>query len=208
MTEFREVNNYPTIRKQLTFDTEDDFYVVHIMQRKKYNSSVKSNSRIIKSYYIRSMEYLNSHKEEIKQLCILFKARAYIYLETKSFKKVCLQAAQKILEYAENQAYSYAYRAYISACTSSFKIGGIKKWIIDIDTLDYNDLLDSLNIFINNTTKTNKCKPVEIVKIDTPNGCHLVTTPFDLRNFSTQFPGLQVKRHSPTILYSPKMTIN
>jgi hypothetical protein len=42
----------------LIFDSEDDFYFLQILQRKKENENLGSNSRAVKNYYIKSVDRL------------------------------------------------------------------------------------------------------------------------------------------------------
>ena len=46
------------IKDLLVFESADDFYFLQILQRKKENPQLGSNSRVIKNYYITSTQYL------------------------------------------------------------------------------------------------------------------------------------------------------
>ena len=37
--------------------------------------------------------------------------------------------------------------------------------------------------------------------IPTKNGHHIITKPFDVRNFSSQYPDIEIHKNNPTILY-------
>ena len=50
---------FEIIEKMLTFVDEGDFYFLQILQRKKDNPEIGSNSRVIKTYYIKSVDELN-----------------------------------------------------------------------------------------------------------------------------------------------------
>lgn len=84
------VDNFELIRTLLKFESKDDFYFIQILQRPKDNPEIGASNRLVKSYYIRSLEYFNSKKNEIKQVCELYKARAYIHLTKRSYKDVAL----------------------------------------------------------------------------------------------------------------------
>ena len=50
------VDNLDKILPLLKFESEDDFYYLQILQRKKENPQLGSNSRVIKNYYIKIVE--------------------------------------------------------------------------------------------------------------------------------------------------------
>lgn len=74
------VDNFDLIKSLLKFESQDDFYYLQIIQRSKDNPDIGANNRLVRSYCIRSLEYFESKKKEIKQTCSRFKARAYIHL--------------------------------------------------------------------------------------------------------------------------------
>lgn len=76
-------DNFDKIIPLLNWRTSDDFYFLQILQRKKdHKEGIKvnganNNSRLIKAYYVKSLESLNFYKPKIIELCKLFNARAY-----------------------------------------------------------------------------------------------------------------------------------
>ena len=60
------IDNINKILPFLKFNTSDDFYYLQILQRKKENPQLGSNSRVIKNYYITSVEHLMLRYPEIK----------------------------------------------------------------------------------------------------------------------------------------------
>ena len=69
------VNNFGIIKPLLKWKTEDDFYFLQILQRKKDHSpfgkvnGCNNNSRLIKSYYIKSLNHLEFIEPEVIELC-------------------------------------------------------------------------------------------------------------------------------------------
>ena len=63
------IDNLQSIIPFMQFDDPNDFYYLQILQRKKENPQLGSNSRVIKNYYINSVDYLEKHYGEIKELC-------------------------------------------------------------------------------------------------------------------------------------------
>jgi len=48
------VNNFKQIKELLEFESEDDFYHLQILKRKKEYPELGSNSATIKTYYLKS----------------------------------------------------------------------------------------------------------------------------------------------------------
>lgn len=92
------VDNFELIRTLLKFKSKDDFYFIQILHRSKDNPEIGDNNRLVKSYYIRSLGHFDSKKNEIKQVCKLYKARAYIHLTKRSYKDVFLVCLQNLVE--------------------------------------------------------------------------------------------------------------
>ncbi len=74
------IDNFDTLIPFLKFESPDDFYYLQVLQRKKENPELGSNSRVIKNYYIKSAEHLLKLRKEIIQLCENFNARASLRL--------------------------------------------------------------------------------------------------------------------------------
>ena len=83
----KAIDNFELIKPLLEFEQEDDeYYVIFILKRRKDNPEMKDNLKIIKEYYISSVDYLESKKEEIIKLCEIFNARAVINLNKRVIK--------------------------------------------------------------------------------------------------------------------------
>ena len=90
------INNLEHIIPFLDFRTDDDFYHLQILKRKKEHPELGSNSRIIKTYYVTSVEMLKDNMGEIKLLCDFHNSRAYFNLNRRSFEKVAKHVHLKI----------------------------------------------------------------------------------------------------------------
>jgi hypothetical protein len=192
------IDNLELIKGLLHFESEDDFYHLQIIKRKKDNPEIGSNSQIIKTYYVTSIEYLEEKFFEIRVLCDINNARACINLNKRSFEKIAFHLLKKISDQIMNKDFRSVRKAYESVC-GEYSSEKNKKFIIDID--GELDELESVTQFINF-----ECKPEGnkiICVIPTKNGCHLITSPFDLKNFKYQFPLIDVHKNNPTILYIP-----
>ena len=75
------VNNFEQIKVQLAFPSEDSFYFLQVIQRKKDNPGIKganNSSRLIRAYYITSIEHLEREKEEIILLTNYYTCEIFI----------------------------------------------------------------------------------------------------------------------------------
>ncbi len=192
------INVFEEIKDLLTFESEDDFYYLQILQRKKENPQLGSNSRVIKNYYIGSVEYLENKMPEIIDLCNSFNARAMLRLNKRSFEKVAFKTIQNVANSIANREYSFIKKSYDRACGNGHNSKD-KTWIIDLDGEFSNGDLDEIKAYIRN------CRPFgnKVLKIlPTKNGVHLITEPFDLMEFREIF-NVDVHKDNPINLYIP-----
>ena len=95
------IDNINLIKPLLTFDKEGDFYQLYVLLRKKDQPEGEKDNhqsvRTIKSYCITSHEYLDKRYDEIKMLCEVFKARAYIHVCKQNHMDVGLNMISEIV---------------------------------------------------------------------------------------------------------------
>jgi hypothetical protein len=192
------IDNINIILPLLKFESKDDFYYLQILQRKKENSEIGSNSRVIKNYYITSIEYLEERYDEIKQLCHFFNARASIRLNKRSYEKVAFKALQNIANTMSNKEYSFIKKSYDRACGLGHN-DVVKKWILDIDIDDWlTSQTEELIDFIYHLEPVgNKF----LTEIPSKSGLHIITTPFNIQEFNKKYTGIEIHKDNPTNLY-------
>lgn len=196
-----KVNNFEQIKKLLTFESDDEFYVIHILKRKKDNPELESNVKMVKTYYVSSHEYLDKKQNDIMEHCIKYNARAYINLNVRSYKKVALQTLVKTAQFIEQGDYKAVRVAFDKSVTQSGTTRN-KSWVIDIDSDDGITSNPDIVTYINN-----HCEPLDgtmkfIDTIHTVSGIHLITKPFNVKTFKDRYPTIEVKKNNPTILYA------
>jgi hypothetical protein len=198
------INNFEQIKGLLEFDSDDDFYHLQVLKRKKENPELGSNSHCIKTYYISSKEYLDLIKQEIVDLCNSNNARAYINLNRRSFERIAFQTLKKVTDQIMNKDYFSVRKAYDSAC-GSYMNEPNKKWILDFDTKDESFLPSLKEQLFKLKPEGNKI----IDKIETKHGYHIITKPFQTQDFNYLFSGWHtiekpaIQSNNPTILYIP-----
>lgn len=198
------VDNYKLIKDFLKFDSEDDFYFVQIIQRRKDNQLLPKSTRVIKSYYVDSVDYFESIYTHLKYLCNLYNARATIRLNRRSYKNVATKVMGIIAESFKNDTYKHIRKSYDSACGSE-KLSKDRYWIIDIDPEHIEFLPKILKRL--EAVKGNS----DYIKIPSKNGYHIVTSPFNIELFYKESPSgyasfpikLDIQKDSYTNLYIP-----
>ena len=177
------------------------FYHLQILKRKKENPDLGSNARVIKTYYISSIDYLENKMDEIVSLCGLHNARAYINLNRRSYKTMAFQTLKKVTNQIMGGDYRACRKAYESVCGTYSAAKEDKSWIIDIDYDDdvVEDLVEMENVISELILETNR-EP-NIWMVPTKNGVHYITQPFNLKQFREEYPDIEVHKNNPTILY-------
>lgn len=168
-----EIDNFDLVSRIVNFNSDDDVYFVEIIKRHKDNMNqyFAHNARDFITYYLfKSLEELNSKKEEIKSICNKTNSRAYIYLNSRSSKA--------INDYAENVLKSRFKRHRNEYFKQGHEIevaaGQAKDWdnrnicVIDVDSNDENVYAKVVK----------KLKNANITPIDTyrsvNNGWHII----------------------------------
>ena len=192
------VDNIKLILPLLTFNCKDDFYYLQILQRKKENPQLGSNSRVIKNYYITSEDYLINRYDEIIELCKVFNARAMIRLNKRSFEKVGYKTMVNLSNTIMNKEFSFLSKSYDRACGLGHNDKN-KKWILDVDNVD--EISPIMMSYIDN-----KCEPVGskcLTIVKSKSGFHLITKPFNVDTFTKHYYNIEIHKDNPTNLYIP-----
>lgn len=194
------INNIERVLPLLTFKDKNDFYFLQILQRKKENPKLGSNSRVIKNYYIRSVEELQEKYSEIMALCEIFNARAMLRLNKRNFKKVAHKTSIKMPILMEAEDYAGVKKAYDKACGKGHDEKDNKKWIIDIDGEFDDPFIVKLQNHINNLQPMGE-KIVAL--IPSKYGIHIICNPFNTSQWKDLHPNIEIHRDNPTNLFIP-----
>jgi hypothetical protein len=194
------IDNLDLIKPLLNFSEPGDFYMLYVFKRKKDQPEGEKDNhqsvRTIKTYCIDSIEYLEKRYDEIKQLCEMFKARAYIHIQKQNHRDVSLNMMVALAQRIQDG--NHIQKGLFDSVVGQLKTHE-KRWIVDIDTHDYQAVYE-LTKFI--TSLKPEGPKVESV-IPTKNGYHLITGKFDVKTFKEQFPDIDVAKKNPTLLYYP-----
>lgn len=193
------IDNLELIKPLLNFEKEGDFYQLFVFLRKKDQTTDKANHqsvRTIKSYCITSIEYLDARYEEIKMLCEVFKARAYIHVAKQNHRDVGMNMITEIV--TRIQSGQINQKNVFDSVVGQIKTQE-KRWIVDLDNVDLyacRPIMDFIDTLRPEGTKTEAIIP-------TKSGYHLITKRFDVMEFKKKYPDVDIQKKNPTLLYYP-----
>lgn len=202
------IDNIEQIKRLLNFTDEGDFYTLYVFKRKKDQPEGERDNhqsvRTIKSYCVSSIGYLDTRYDEIKQLCEMFKARAYIHVQKQNHKDVSLNMMVALAQRIQDG--NHKQQGLFDSVVGQLKTHE-KRWIVDIDTKSLSVRNRIINI-IENIKPIGVDSKIEEI-IPTKNGVHLITKKFDILEFNKKMevgnktmPDIQKK--NPTLLYYPE----
>lgn len=193
------INTLEKIKPFLVFETEDTFYDLQIIQRRKENPDMETNHRTVKHYSIRSIEHLERLLPEIIKICDVLNARACINLNRRSFEFLANQMLKKIPDVFLADSYQTmgsAYESLVGKFTAEPR--ETRRWIVDIDIVSL-VIVNEVSEFIQENNPD-----VQILDVfKTKNGYHLITTPFRVDVFKKAYPEHELHRNNPVNLYIP-----
>jgi hypothetical protein len=203
------IDNLDLILPLLNFSETGDFYMLYVFKRKKDQPEGERDNhqsvRTIKTYCIESIENLEHRYDEIKNLCEMFKARAYIHIQKQNHRDVSLNMMVALAQRIQDG--NHKQQGLFDSVVGQIKTLE-KRWIIDIDTKD--EIAVHRAVHIINSARPFGKKLISC--IPTKNGYHLITQRFDVVEFNKRMseygevPDIQKK--NPTLLYLPNSLNN
>lgn len=203
------INNKEIIVPLLEFPHKDIFYFVQVLQRKKDHKGVtlggsNNNSRLIKAYFITSIDKLEKQWDEMVKLAEIFEARVMINLNPRNFRKAGFHLLQKIANSMSNDDFYNLHKAYTSVC-GEYHSEIDKRWLIDLDK-DQLHLKHDIKLFIyEQHAKLRQDKKAHkyniLANIPSKSGLHIITNPFNLETW--QWKDVEIHKNNPVNLYIP-----
>ena len=194
------IDNLELIRPLLNFSEPGDFYMLYVFKRKKDQPEGERDNhqsvRTIKTYCIESIDHLEARYEEIRQLCEMFKARAYIHVQKQNHADVSLNMMVALAQRIQDG--NHKQQGLFDSVVGQVKTQE-KRWIVDIDTKE-NGIE---NLISNEIYMLRPEGPKVEMVIPTKNGYHLITSKFDAKTFKERFPEMDIQKKNPTLLYYP-----
>jgi hypothetical protein len=182
---------------------DDSYFVVELIRRGKDIPDMPAANYHFRNYYIRKPEDLDKYKQEIIDLCSIFRMRAYASVNIKSFKQVSLDTMAELARRIANNDYKKNY-AVFESCSGQYCHSGDKQWVVDLDNCVLHDEYTEKVKELVNICKPNGDKIV--TEFPTKSGVHIITTPFDRQQFiklceQYYIYNIDIKKNHLTLLY-------
>jgi hypothetical protein len=195
------IDNLNLIKPLLSFDKLGDFYMLYVFKRKKDQPEGERDNhqsvRTIKTYCIESIDHLEKRYDEIKQMCEMFKARAYIHVQKQNHYDVSLNMMVELAQRIQNGQHNQ--KGLFDSVVGQIKTQE-KRWIVDLDTKDDDEVVRMTKVI--NVARPEGDKVISI--IPTKNGYHFITKRFDVMMFKNIYPDVDIQKKNPTLLYYPE----
>jgi hypothetical protein len=202
------IDNLNIIKTLLNFEKEGDFYMLYVFKRKKDQPEGERDNhqsvRTIKTYCVDSVQYLEKRYDEIKQLCEIFNARAYIHVQKQNHSDVSLDMMVSLAERIKNGVKNQ--KGLFDSVVGQIKTNE-KRWVIDIDNVSidgfsHDKYYIEMREFINEL-QVEAGKEQGMTFIKTRSGFHIITQPFNVMKFKERYPDVDIQKKNPTVLYVP-----
>lgn len=202
----KAIDNFSVIRKILRFPTEDSFYFLQVLKRRKDNPDLEKDMIHLADFYIYSLEDYDRLMARVINLCQSENARAYLRLNVRDSKKTAMLTLKKIVDYISSENYKAVKKAY-SSCSGEYHSDPDKTWIVDIDNVSidsFNHSEEQIRIRqLITDLQIEAGKEPMMQFIPTRSGVHIITRPFNLQKFKSEFPDIDVHKDNMTILFCP-----
>lgn len=159
----------------------DKVFEIQLLRRGKDCSDLPAANYSFKNYYIDSLEGYDRVTDEIKKCCEMFRLRAYVSVNVKSKTKLQLQCLKIISDNLCMGELKKPWKTFYKAFGST--VAEENRWIVDVDEewVDYKKFICGI---------INKCQskysPVVIGEIPTRTGLHLITHPFNMKQYKDE----------------------
>ena len=203
------IDNLELIKPLLNFEEKGDFYMLYVLKRKKDQPEGERDNhqsvRTIRTYCIKSIEQLEKRYDEIKMMCEMFKARAYIHVQKQNHRDVSLNMMVALAQRIQDG--NLEQQSLFDSVVGQLKTLE-KRWIVDIDTKDEEAVTKIARLVDILRPEGPKIETV----IPTKNGYHLITKRFDVMTFnkmmSLQGDVPDIQKKNPTLLFLPESLEN
>jgi len=193
-----EIDNFKIIRNLLEFRLNTDRYVLHILRRPKdcksegFENTLGSNEkqRLLRTYYINSVDYFDSKETAVKELCRINNARAYIIPQVRNNKTCMTNLLRITIDNLENPTIKPEHLIRAAYCGKGSTTGidkDRKRWVVDIDSDNMQGFsVSSIRMAIYDSLAKSKRGDAAVYELPTKNGMHFITQPFDVKYASSK----------------------
>lgn len=191
------VDNFELFKTWLDFSDPTKFYYVQIIQRSKDIDKLTKNNRMVKAYYIYSLEQFEKKEEEMRKIAKATQGRIYIHPGRRDSKVVALETLEQVATMIKNHQSEFIHKAYTTACGRHHSKDNL--WVVDIDNKDTRILLEVQQFIDSLPPEELKTKLV----VPTQSGFHLITRPFNTREFKMSYSAIDLHKNNPSLVFMP-----
>lgn len=199
------VDNFKELKQYMDFSDEEKFYYLQILARSKDGND--KATKVVRNYFINNEEYLDSHKQQIKDLCNFFNARAYLRLNRRSYRDVAFEDLKQLSNLLASGQFQAVQKSFSKACGRKNSEKN-KIWIVDIDDPFPEYTMEKTIFTVVSTIKELQSEIQKDYKVlgvvDTVNGKHILSNPFNVKKFNDTFGEISpdIHKDNPTILFA------
>lgn len=197
----KTIDNFKTFSDRMTFESDFDRYIVHIIKRGKDDKGksygTNETNRLIKTFYITSKEYFERKIPVIKDMCESYGARAYILPQVRNNEECLRELLKIVVDNLSNPTIKPDHLVRSAFCGHHGSRD--KKWILDLDSDNMVEYREELG-FPRSSTTSKEWTPEEVLDmvrgflkkigkneddaflIETKSGHSIVTSPFNLQD--------------------------
>lgn len=201
------IDNFDIIKSLIdVVDDDGIFFHLQVIRRGKDHPNLPAANKTFQTWLVHGTEHLDKLRDDIVFLCEHYQARAYINVTPKRMADLNTLLLYKLAENINNHNVVNPYKTLNSAI--GLLQGIEKRWVVDIDD-NYEPLICNVESLIEQLwgkahPEDSRTKNCVISYIPTHSGVHLITRPFNLKEFKECYPDVDVHKNNPTILYIPK----
>jgi len=186
-------DNIDVIEPLLVFPSDDIFYTLLVIKRKKDGNPELTASQIsVLTKTIRSVEGLRKVYPDVCKMADAVNGRVYINLNAKSARKCTTAILRQACQDVDDEQFT-PHRLFDKAA-GKLKSCLEPRWIVDMDRDPETDRYHNARTVLASIPA--KCL---LARVPTVNGYHLITTGFDPRPLTEL--GIDVHKNNPTLLY-------
>lgn len=201
------IDNFDIIKSLIDVADDDGiFFHLQVIRRGKDHPNMPAANKTIQTWLVHGTEHLDKLRNEIIFLCEHYQARAYINVAPKRMADLNTFLLWKLAENINNHNVVNPFKTLNSAI--GLLQGVEKRWVVDIDD-NYEPLICNVESMIEQLwskahSEDSRTKNCVIAYVPTQSGVHLITRPFNLKEFKECYPDVDVHKNNPTILYISK----
>lgn len=207
----KEVNNFEVISSMMKFNTKKDFYIVEAVCRPKkdgtstLSGTANNHTRVIRLWTFYSVDDFLNKKDEIVNVCNTNNARAYFLPQKRNTYVVLKNMMENVLKNLDSDKINFNRMISSTLCgCHDVADSHDKRWVLDLDNdsmverwievyfggqkiMTRGWTFENVMSLVKGLIKeTGDYSESEVYSLQTRNGWHIITPPFNLQKAQEQ----------------------